>query len=134
MFTTFVFPLGVRNTSIANVIVVDNVATTLSSSPYLLRTASFDEIRVSNFSASGSFYGAISFEGASSNAVLSLSDVQISNATIVLGILVHQATGAMAQRVEIANFRVQDSTAERNLIVTNASASLAGFAMLNVTM
>jgi len=55
MFTTFIVPLGVRRTSIANVIVVDNVAKILSSSPYLLRTASFEEIRVSNFSASGSF-------------------------------------------------------------------------------
>jgi predicted outer membrane repeat protein len=134
MFTTFVVPLGVRRTSIANVIVVDNVAKILSSSPYLLRTASFEEIRVSNFSASGSFFGAISFEGGSPNAVLLLSDIQISNATMHYGILARQATGAMAQRVEIANFRVQDSTSERYLVFTNASASLTGFTMRNVTM
>jgi predicted outer membrane repeat protein len=132
IFTALVDPLGVQNTSIANVSVVGNIV--LEKEFYLVTMPSFDEMRVSNFSASGSFHGAISCEGGLSNAVLLLSDIQISNATMHYGILARQATGAMAQRIEIANIRVQDSTSERYLVFTNASASLTGFTMLNVTM
>jgi hypothetical protein len=132
VFTTFV-PLGVRNSSIANLSVVDNVGVA-SDSQYLMRTASFEEIRVSNITVvGGSFFGATLFEGGSPNAILSIRDVQISNATMTFGVVARQPSGAESQNYLITNFRVQDSTAERNLILTNASTSLTGLTLLNVT-
>ncbi len=132
VFTTYVHPLGVRKSSITNVSVIDNVGA--NEFQYLLRTASFDEVRVSNFSASGSFYGAILFDGGSPSAIMSLRDLRIANATMLFVAVSRQAPGAVAQSYEITDMLVQDSTAERNLIVTNASTSLTGFTMLNVTM
>jgi predicted outer membrane repeat protein len=133
VFTTFVSPLGVRNSSIANVSVVDNVGDA-GDSQYLLRANSFEEFRVSNVTVvGGSFFGAVSFEGGSPNAILSIHDVQISNATMTYGVVARQASDAETQRYEITNFGVQDSTADGNLIVTNASTSLTGLTLLNVT-
>jgi hypothetical protein len=135
VFTTFVHPVGVRNSSIANVSVVDNVGDA-SDSQYLLRANSFEEIRVSNITVvGGSFVGAMLFEGGSPNAVLSLRDVQISSATMTYAVVARQASGAETQRYEITNFRVEDSTADRNLIqiLANAPTSLTGLTLLNVT-
>jgi predicted outer membrane repeat protein len=132
--TTLVDPLGVRNSSIANVSVVDNFFKA-TDSQYLFRSASFEEIRVSNVTVvGGSFYGVFSFEGGSPNAVLSLRDIQMSNVTTTHGIIARLAPGAVAQSYEIINFRVQDSTARQYLILTNASTSLTGLTLLNVTV
>jgi hypothetical protein len=129
VFTTFVHPQGVRNSSIANLSVLDNIG-----AQYLLRTNSFEESRVSNVTVvGGSFLGAINLEGGSPNAILSIRDVQISNATMTYGVVARQPSGAETQNYQIANFRVQDSTVERNLILTNASTSLTGLTLLNVT-
>jgi hypothetical protein len=129
VLTTLVHPLGVRNSSIANVSMIDNIG-----DQYLLRTASFEEIRVSNVTVvGGNFQGAMLFDGGTPNAILSIRDVQISNATMTYGVVARQASGAETQRYEIANVRVQDSTADRNLILTNGSTSLTGLTLINVT-
>jgi predicted outer membrane repeat protein len=131
-FAAYLHPLGVRNTSIANISVIDNLGDT-NDIPYLVRTGPFEEIRVSNFSASGRFYGAAVFDGGSPNAVLSLRDIHISNASMILGVLARQSTGAVAQSYDVANFRVHDSEATQYILFTNASTSLTGLTLLNVT-
>jgi hypothetical protein len=129
VFAIFVVPLGVRNSSIANLSMIDNIG-----DQYMMRTGPFEEIRVSNVTVvGGNFTGAMLFDGGTPNAVLSIRDVQILNATMTYGVVARQASDAETQRYEIANVRVQDSTAERNVIFTNASTSLTGLTLLNVT-
>jgi hypothetical protein len=58
----------------------------------------------------------------------------MSNVTTTQGIIARKAPGAVAQSYEITNFRVQDSTVGKQLIITNASTSLTGLTLLNVTV
>jgi hypothetical protein len=133
-FVTNVHTFGVRNTAITNVSVIDNVGET-DDSQYLLRTAAFDEIRVSNIDVvGGRFVSAVLFEGGSANSVLSLRDFQISNATMVYGVVARQAPDAVPQSFEVTNVRVQHCVAEQSLVVANAPTSLTGLTLLNVTM
>jgi hypothetical protein len=133
-FVTNVLAPGVRKTAIANVSVIDNVGEA-NDVQYLLRTAAFDEIRASNIDVvGGRFVSAVLFEGGSANSILSLRDVQISNATMVHGVFVRPALDALPQSFAITTFRVQHCAVEQSVVFANASTSLAGLTLLNVTI